>query len=121
MALVTNFENFFAEYAVAAPGDPIDVLECPVGKRYMILSLDISNIIDTGVQIDVLIYNSDNSSEYYLIKNAPVPVGSTLRVITGQKHILEEGDKIVVSANELGPLGAPSINIVGSLMDVYIL
>lgn len=115
MALVTNFKNFFGKFVGGVPTPtPEIILECPSDNRWMILGLDIANITSTGVQVDVIVYNSDELTDYYLVKSAPIPVGSSLQIISKQKHVLESGDIIKVYCNVDN-----SLNIIGSYMNVY--
>lgn len=59
----------------------------------IILSVLASN--KTGTSADVDIYIDKNSGDdVYLIKDAPVPAGSTLEIISGNKVILESSDKL---------------------------
>ena len=59
----------------------------------IILSVLASN--KTGTSADVDIYIDKNSGDdVYLIKDAPVPAGSTLEIISGNKVILEPSDKL---------------------------
>lgn len=118
--LVTAFQNFFGSF-VGGGTPPVpaeDIFECPAEKRLMILSLDVCNKLDTGVQVDIIIYDSSANggagAEYYLSKNTPIPVGATLQVISKQKHVLEEGDIIRIYCNL-----PDSLDVVGCYMDVY--
>lgn len=115
MPLVTEFENFFIEFD-GSGAVPEEVLVCPAEKRYVIMALDICNILESGIQVDVIIHNANESKDYYLVKNAPISVGSTLQVITKQKHVLEEGDKILIFSNTVD-----SCHVIGSLMNAYTL
>ena len=57
-----------------------------------IVGLSVSNVATS--QIVVSVYINDGSNDIYLVKDAPVPVGSALQVLDG-------GAKVVVQANDV--------------------
>lgn len=59
----------------------------------IILSVLASNKTGTSADIDIYLDKS-TGDDVYLIRNAPVPAGSTLEIINGNKIILESSDKI---------------------------
>ena len=63
----------------------------------VLLSILLSNTSASSVQVDVsLIKNSGDNT--HLIKNAPVPAGSSLEIISGSKIIMESSDVLRVRA-----------------------
>lgn len=58
-----------------------------------IIECDIACVGDTGVQVSVRIKKS-NGTKAHVVKNAPVPVGSSIQIVDGQKIVLEAGDSI---------------------------
>ena len=113
MALVTNFKNFM--FASGLQDTEEDVLVCDADKTFMIIGLDIANILNTGVEVEVIFYDDSLAQNFSLVKNAPIPVGSSLQVISKQKHVLEPNDKIIIKTNL-----DDSVNVVGSYMSVYL-
>jgi hypothetical protein len=65
-----------------------------------LLQCDIANTSDTGVQVSVKITRGLTSA--YLVKKAPVPQGSTLQIIDGQKLVLQENDVLQVACETEG-------------------
>ena len=64
-----------------------------------IIGLTIANIVTSQIEVDVQIENNDGDN-IYLIKSAPVPVGSTLVVVGGeQKVVLNASDVLKVTSN----------------------
>jgi len=55
-----------------------------------LLQCDIACTGNTGVQVSITV--TRNASTTYLVKKAPVPQGSTLQIIDGQKLVLQSGD-----------------------------
>ena len=49
----------------------------------------------TSITVDVAITNDGGTVQAYIIKNAPIPVGSSLELIDGgSKIVLQSGDKL---------------------------
>ena len=64
-----------------------------------IIGLTIANIVTSQIEVDVQIENNDGDN-IYLIKSAPVPVGSALVVVGGeQKVVLNASDVLKVTSN----------------------
>jgi len=59
----------------------------------IILGILASNKTNTSANVDIYI-DKNSGDNVYLIKDAPVPAGSTLEIINGNKIILESSDKI---------------------------
>jgi hypothetical protein len=75
------------------------VYTAPANKDSIILELDIANTSASAVTASAEILDSSAGTDAYIVKDAPVPAGGTLQVISGQKVILETGDSIRVSAS----------------------
>ena len=79
------------------------VYTAPASKDSIILELDIANTTAAAVTASVEVLDSSANSgagtDAYIVKDAPIPAGSSLQVISGQKVILETGDSIRVTAS----------------------
>ena len=53
----------------------------------VLLSILLSNTSASSVQVDVALVKSGGADDTHLIKNAPVPAGSSLEIISGSKII----------------------------------
>ena len=85
-------------------------------KTAIIIGIALSNIHSSPINVDVQIdrpatgSTAAPSDDVYLAKNIPIPSGSTLEVMAGQKLILEyngtasAGDKIVVTSDTASSL-----------------
>lgn len=65
----------------------------------IVIGLDIANVngSNAAITVDIQIHKGVNSA--YYLKGAPIPAGSTLQVISGQKVVLNSGDYITVTAS----------------------
>ncbi len=59
----------------------------------IVLSVMASNKTSTSANVDVYL-DRNTGDDVYLIRNAPVPAGSTLELISGNKIILQSSDKL---------------------------
>jgi hypothetical protein len=76
-----------------------------------VISIRLANITTSQVTVDVFIRNS--SVDYYLIKNAPIPAGSSLELIdSGSKIVLKNGDVLHAICS-----AASSVDAVVSVVD----
>lgn len=71
------------------------------GKVATVIGLSLANI-DSGnnLLVDVWHYDSNAAANTYLLKDAPIPIGSSLVPVGGdQKIVLANGDYIVIQSN----------------------
>jgi len=69
-----------------------------VSGETVVIGLVVANVGTASDTITVYIEeNAGTPNQYHLIKNAPIPVGSTLSVLDG-KVVLGNGDKVVCNA-----------------------
>ena len=105
--MANTFKNALVKNAGTA-GSTIYVP--PAGKKSIIIELDVANTYTSSVLIDV--YINSGGQDYYVVKGAPVPYGSSLQVISGQKIVLEDGDTIKAKSSVNS-----SIDIVASILE----
>ena len=111
--MANNFKNAFAT-SVSTNGDsPTDVYTANNGSacNSILIELDIANTGVSAVQISVVIRDSSGSASFHLVKNAPVPVGSSLKVVSGQKIVLNGNDKVQVYAS------AATVDVIASVLE----
>ena len=63
-----------------------------------IVGIALTNVHSSSINVDV--YINDGSNDIYLVKSAPIPVGSQLQLIDGgAKIVVENGDVIKVKSD----------------------
>ena len=82
-----------------------DVVTAGGSATLVVLSILISNKTAASAQVDVFI-NKNSGDDVFLIKNAPVPAGSSLEIISGSKIILESSDVLNITSNTASALDA---------------
>jgi len=79
------------------------VYTVPTTKKSIILECDIANTSGTAIFFSIAIAQGvGDTPDYYLVKDSPLPSGSTVSIIAGQKIALEESSvntRIIVKAD----------------------
>ena len=79
-----------------------------------VIQCDVACIGETGVQVSIKIRRPGSpETSVFLVRKAPVPQGSTLQVIDGQKLVLQTGDVLEVACETEGQ----SVDVVVSHVD----
>ena len=82
-----------------------NVVTAGVSATLVLLSCLISNKTGTSANVDVFLVTS-SGDDVFLIKNAPVPAGSSLEIIAGSKIIMESNDVLRINAGTASALDA---------------
>ena len=69
-----------AVYTVPSSGSAMETI---------VIGITLANTTTTGVTASVFIDNHDGSNDVYLVRNASVPAGSSLEVMSGNKLVLQ--------------------------------
>ena len=93
--------NTFKNSVAAAVGTSLTTIHTvPSATTTALIGLSLANITNSSINVNVLVTDVSTSTTVYLVKNAPIPAGSSLVVIGGdQKVILETGDQLKVSTD----------------------
>ena len=70
----------------------------------VLLSILLANKHASSTDVDV--YLETAGDDVFLIKNAPVPAGSSLEIISGSKIIMEANDKLKIRAGTASAIDA---------------
>ena len=82
-------------------------------KIATIIGLSVSNRSAAAVDIDATL--NDGTSDFYIIKDAPLPAGSTIQLAGGgQKIVLEENDFINVKSSS----ATNKVDVIMSLLEI---
>jgi len=77
-----------------AANTDMDVYTCPASTETTIIGMTISNISTSQILVDVKFINNDGDNTF-LIKDAPIPVGSAFVPIGGDQKIVMEASDIL--------------------------
>ena len=93
-------------------GTADDFYEVPAGRTTIVLGLMLCNIHTSQITVDVKVHNdAGNGNEgsdivSYLLKGVPIPAGSSLEVLSGNKINLNTLDKIQIQSSVAAKVSA---------------
>ena len=83
------------------------------GHKTIVIGCSLANRKTNSVTVDVLVYETDNSTNYYLVKDAPIPTGGALEIMGGNKLVLNQDEELRVKASE-----ASAVDCLLSIMEI---
>ena len=108
--MAQNFKNYIQEAIGTAA---VDVLGGATNSIDCLISVRMANLLTTTITVEVYIKRS--STNYYLIKNAPIVSGGSLELIDGgSKIVLASGDQLYVKSDTASSLDT----VVGAVDDI---
>jgi hypothetical protein len=100
--MANNFKNAGSSGLSTDPANPTVLYTAqnsdgPVNS--ILLELDIANTGTTLANVTILLNDSSAGTAYHIVKNAEVPFQGTLKVVAGQKIVLNQSDSIQIYSN----------------------
>ena len=90
----------------------IEAYDCPGSTETTIIGLTIANTSVSAIEVDATL--NDGTYDFYIVKAAPVPVGSSIVIIGGdQKVVLMPGDSVKVRSDT-----ATSADAIMSILEI---
>ena len=90
----------------------IEAYDCPGSTETTIIGLTIANTSASAIDVDATL--NDGTNDFYIVKAAPVPVGSSIVIIGGdQKVVLMPGDSVKVRSDT-----ATSADAIMSILEI---
>ena len=82
----------------------------------IVIGITAANKTSSGVTVDIFIDNEDGSNDVYIVKDASIPAGASLEVMSGNKLVLmndgTNGDNLEALAS-----AASSVDITVSVLE----
>ena len=97
--MANNFKNAVKTNIAIDSGTYTTVYAAPAGKVSIILECDIANTTAAAIDASVVITDTSAGVSSFIVKEAPIPAGGALKVISGQKIVLEATDIIKAAAS----------------------
>ena len=107
--MANDFKRFTKPNVGTSTGAASDaVYTVPAGAgstalESIIIGITLANKAATGITADVFLDNYDGTNDVYIVKDATIPAGSSLEVMSGNKIVLMNngttGDILKVSAS----------------------
>jgi hypothetical protein len=94
----------------ASAGTPLTLYTCPGSTSTVVLGLLLCNIDTSQRTVDVKIESDTSDTEtnetVFLVKDAPIPAGSTLELLAGNKVVLQATDVMKIDADVAAKIDA---------------
>ena len=78
----------------------VGIYTAPAATTTVVIGITLANTSGSGVKVGVAVSRtSDTKEDIKLLKNAPIPSGSSLEFMSGNKIVLETSDQINVDSD----------------------
>ena len=78
----------------------VGIYTAPAATTTVVIGITLSNTSGSGVNVGVAVSRtSDTQDDVNLLKNAPIPQGSSLEFMGGNKVVLEATDTVTVDSD----------------------
>ena len=78
----------------------VDQYTVPSSTTSIVVGMSVSNTSANSITVDIKIVSDTGSNENaYLVKGAPVPSGSSLEIMSGNKIVVEASDIVKVDCS----------------------
>lgn len=118
--MANTFKVVSHDVMPASAGTPEDLYTAPSSTTTVVLGLIISNIHTSQVTASVKLESNTSgggrtatNTTTFLLKDAPVPVGGSLEILSGNKVVLETTDKLQIDCSV-----ADKVSITLSIMEI---
>ena len=104
--MANNFKNAISKDVGTTPVTTYT----STGMKSMLLNLNVANTASSSISVTVQILDSSASQTVTIIKEAPIPIGSSLN-IENLKLVLESGDSLKIFSSV-----ATSCDVIASIL-----
>ena len=118
--MANTFKVVSHDVMPASAGSPEDLYTTPSSTTTVVLALVIANVHRSQVTADVKLVSDTSgggraatNTTTFLLKDAPIPVGSSLEILAGNKVVLETTDKLQIDCSV-----ADKLSITLSIMEI---
>ena len=118
--MANTFKVVSHDVMPASAGTPEDLYTVPGSTTTVVLGLIISNVHTSQVTASVKLVSDTSgggrtatNTTTFLLKNAPVPVGGSLEILSGNKVVFETTDKLQIDCSV-----ADKVSITLSIMEI---
>ena len=82
----------------------------------IVIGITLANKSSSGITADVFLDNYDGSNDVYIVKDATIPAGASLEVMSGNKLVLQ-GDGTTNDALRISASAASSLDATVSVLE----
>ena len=77
----------------------VGIYTAPAATTTVVIGITLANTSGSGVNVGVGVTRAGTTEDVKLLKNAPIPSGSSLEFMAGNKVVLETNDQINVDSD----------------------
>ena len=118
--MANTFKVVSHDVMPASSGTPEDLYTTPSSTTTVVLGIMVANVHSSQVTASVKLVSDTSgggraatNTTTFLVKDAPIPVGSSLELLSGNKVVLETTDKIQIDCSV-----ADKVSITMSIMEI---
>ena len=118
--MANTFKVVSHDVMPASSGTPEDLYTTPGSTTTVVLGIMVANVHSSQVTASVKLVSDTSgggraatNTTTFLVKDAPIPVGSSLELLSGNKVVLETTDKIQIDWSV-----ADKVSITMSIMEI---
>ena len=117
--MANTFKLTTRDTAPASAGTFEEIYDCPDNTTAVVIGLTLANVHTAQVTASVKLVSTTNQSgstqntTAHLIKDVPIPVGSSVEIMSGNKIVLNVGDIIKIDASV-----ADKLSVTMSFMEI---
>ena len=118
--MANTFKVVSHDVMPASSGTPEDLYTTPGSTTTVVLGIMVANVHSSQVTASVKLVSDTSgggraatNTTTFLVKDAPIPVGSSLELLSGNKVVLETTDKIQIDCSV-----ADKVSITMSIMEI---
>ena len=117
--MANTFKLTTRDVAPASAGTFEEIYDCPDNRTAVIIGLSLANVHTAQVTASVKLVSTTNQSgstqntTAHLIKDVPIPVGSSVEIMSGNKIVLNADDRITVDCSV-----ADKVSVTMSYMEI---
>ena len=118
--MANTFKVVSHDVMPASSGTPEDLYTTPGSTTTVVLGIMVANVHSSQVTASVKLVSDTSgggraatNTTTFLVKDAPIPVGSSLELLSGNKVVLETTDKIQIDASV-----ANKVSVTMSIMEI---
>ena len=118
--MANTFKVVSHDVMPASSGTPEDLYTTPGSTTTVVLGIMVTNVHSSQVTASVKLVSDTSgggraatNTTTFLVKDAPIPVGSSLELLSGNKVVLETTDKIQIDCSV-----ADKVSVTMSIMEI---
>ena len=117
--MANTFKLTTRDVAPASAGTFEEIYDCPDNTTSVVIGLSLANVHTAQVTASVKLVSTTNQSgstqntTAHLIKDVPIPVGSSVEIMSGNKIVLNADDRITVDCSV-----ADKVSVTMSYMEI---